>query len=144
MDLVLQGKGLMTTDIRKVVDKLMERELPKEWEDFWAEVEDPTEWIRRFGRKMSLLKGWVHKAREGRIKGEEWDLAELFHPVIFVNACKQAASRGKVALDRLSLISTFEESKVSENAIKLKGLMLQGCSLQRHLLGALSQKDEEF
>jgi len=29
---VLQGKGLMTTDIRKVVDKLMERCLPKEWE----------------------------------------------------------------------------------------------------------------
>jgi hypothetical protein len=61
-----------------------------------------------------------------------------------VNACKQAASRGKIALDRLSLVSTFEESKASENAIKLKSLLIQGCSLQKHLLGALSQKDEEF
>jgi hypothetical protein len=29
LDAVLQGKGLMTTDIRKVVDKLMDRVLPK-------------------------------------------------------------------------------------------------------------------
>ena len=53
----------MTTDIRKVVDKLIDRALPKEWEEFWSQVEDPTEWIRRFGRKMSVLKGWVHRAR---------------------------------------------------------------------------------
>ncbi len=31
LDAVLQGKGLMTTDIRKVVDKLIDRSLPKEW-----------------------------------------------------------------------------------------------------------------
>jgi hypothetical protein len=49
----------------------------------------------------------VQRAREGRVKGEEWDLAELFHPVVFINASKQAASRSKVALDRLSLVSTF-------------------------------------
>jgi hypothetical protein len=69
LDSVLQGKGLMTTDIRKVLDNLMDRTLPKEWEDFWGEVEDPAEWIRRFGRKMLLLKGWVHRAKEARIKG---------------------------------------------------------------------------
>lgn len=63
---------------------------------------------------------------------------------MFVNACKQAASRNKIALDKLTLVSTFEESKASADAIKLKGLLLQGCSLSRHLLGALSQKDEEF
>ena len=91
-----------------------------------------------------LLRGWLQRAREGRVKGEEWDLAELFHPVVFINACKQSASRNKVALDRLSLVSSFEESKASANAVKLKGLLLQGCSLQKHLLGALSQKDEEY
>lgn len=134
----------MTTDIRKIVDRLIDRALPKQWQEFWAEVEDPAEWIRRFGRKMILLKGWVHRAKDGRIKEEQWDLAELFHPVVFVNACKQAASRSKVALDKLTLVSTFEESKASENAIKLKNLLLQGCSLQKHLLGTLSQKEEEF
>ena len=36
LDSILQGKGLMTTDIRKVVDKLIERALPKEWEEFWS------------------------------------------------------------------------------------------------------------
>lgn len=28
--------------------------------------------------------------------------------------------------------------------MKLKNLLLQGCSLQKHLLGSLSQKEEEF
>jgi hypothetical protein len=71
-------------------------------------------------------------------------LAELFHPVVFINACKQNASRNKIALDKLTLVTTFEESKASDNAVRLKGLLMQGCSLNRNLLGPLSQKDEEF
>lgn len=47
-----------------------------------------------------------------------------------------------MALDRLSLVATFEQNKASEHALKLKGLLLQGCSLAKNLLGALSQKDE--
>jgi hypothetical protein len=42
-----------------------------------------------------------------------FDLSELFHPSVFLNACKQAAARGKIALDKLSLVATFEESKAS-------------------------------
>lgn len=90
------------------------------------------------------MKQWVQKAQSNRLKGEEFDLAELFHPVVFINACKQNASRNKIALDKLTLVTTFEESKASENAVRLKGLLLQGCSLHRNLLGPLSQKDEEF
>ena len=64
--------------------------------------------------------------------------------MVFINACKQSASRGKIALDKLTLVTTFEESKSSENAVRLKGLMLQGCSLHKNLLGPLSQKEEEM
>jgi hypothetical protein len=37
----------------------------------------------------------------------------LFHPGVFLNACKQAAARNKIALDKLILISTFEQEKAS-------------------------------
>ena len=144
LDGILQGRGLMTSEISIMLGKLVGRSLPKEWEEFWNECEDPSDWIRKFGRKVLLLKQWVLKAQSERIRGEEFDLAELFHPVVFVNACKQNASRDKIALDKLTLVTTFEEAKATDNALRLKGLLLQGCSLQKHLLGALSQKEEEF
>jgi dynein heavy chain 2, cytosolic len=143
LDNILQGKGLMTTEIQTVMTRLLTRTLPKEWEEFWAECEDPSDWIRKFGRKLLLVKQWVLKAQSSRVRGEEWDLSELFHPVVFINACKQSASRNRIALDKLTLVTTFEEAKSSENAVKLKGLLLQGCSLHKNLLGPLSQRDEE-
>lgn len=53
------------------------------------------------------LKDWVYKAQNSRLLGEEYDLSELFHPVVFLNACKQFASRNKIALDKLNLVATF-------------------------------------
>ena len=134
MDNILQGKGLMNTEIQKLLDDLLERQLPKSWEDFWSECDDPQEWIRKFGRKLILLKNWVVKAQNSRLHGEEFDLVELYHPGVFINACKQAASRNKIALDKLSIVSTFEEEKATENALKLKGLLIQGCTLHKGLL----------
>ena len=97
-----------------------------------------------FGRRIILLKQWVIKANNQRLVGEEFDLSELFHPAVFLNACKQAASRNKIALDKLSISATFEEDKASESAVKIKGLLLQGCSMAKHLLGAPSHSDEEY
>ena len=37
MESVLQGKGLMTTEIQKLINKLITSSLPKEWEDFYSE-----------------------------------------------------------------------------------------------------------
>lgn len=36
MEGVLQGKGLMTTEIQKLINKLIHNDLPKEWEDFYS------------------------------------------------------------------------------------------------------------
>lgn len=139
MENVLQGKGLMTTEIQKLINKLISSGLPKEWEDFYSECDEPLDWIRKFGRRVILLKQWVIKANNQRLNEEEFDLSELFHPGVFLNACKQAAARNKIALDKLNLVATFEQDKASENAVRLKGLLLQGCSMSKHLLGAPSQ-----
>ena len=138
---VLEGKGLMTTEIQMMINKLITNSLPKEWEDFYSECEEPLDWIRMFGRRVILLKQWVSKAHNQRLQGEEFDLSELFHPGVFLNACKQAASRNKIALDKLSISATFEEDKASEAAVKVKGLLLQGCSMAKHLLGHPSNSD---
>jgi hypothetical protein len=37
----------------------------------------------------------------------------LFHPGVFLNACKQSAARNKIALDKLNLLVTFEQDKAS-------------------------------
>jgi hypothetical protein len=65
------------------------------------------EWIRKFGRKLIFIKQWVIKAQNNRLREEEFDLAEIFHPAVFLNACKQLAARNKIALDKLSLVATF-------------------------------------
>jgi hypothetical protein len=59
----------MTTEIRIVISKLLDRSLPKEWEEFWSECDDPSDWIRKFGRKLLLIKQWVMKAQSSRVKG---------------------------------------------------------------------------
>jgi hypothetical protein len=40
------------------------------------------------------------------------------------------------------MVVTFEENKATENAIKIKGLLLQGCAMNKHLLGSASQNDQ--
>ena len=47
-------------------------------------------------------------------------------------------------MDKLSLVSTFEEDRASENAIKLKNLLIQGCSIANYLLTEPSAKSGEF
>jgi hypothetical protein len=34
-------------------------QLPKNWEAIWSGAEDPTEWIKAFGKKIYQLKKWV-------------------------------------------------------------------------------------
>ena len=134
----------MTTEIQKLINKLIASSLPKEWEDFYSECEEPLDWIRKFGRRVILLKQWVIKANNQRLLEEQFDLSQLFHPGVFLNACKQAAARNKIALDKLNLVATFEQDRASEKAVRLKGLLLQGCSMAKHLLGAPSHTDDEF
>lgn len=103
----------MTTEIQKLINKLVSNSLPKEWEDFYSECDEPLDWIRKFGRRIILLKQWVLKANNQRLNEEEFDLSELFHPGVFLNACKQAAARNKIALDKLNLVATFEPDKAT-------------------------------
>ena len=37
MEKVLEGRGLMTTEIQILINKLISNSLPKEWEEFYAE-----------------------------------------------------------------------------------------------------------
>jgi hypothetical protein len=141
---VIEGKSLVTNKIQELMRKFSARMVPTDWLAFWEESADPYEWIRVFGKKILCLKDWVYKAQNSRLLGEVYDLAELFHPVVFLNACKQYVSRNKIALDKLSLVATFEEDRASENAIKLKNLLIQGCSLANFLLTEPSVKGGEF
>ncbi len=134
LELVIEGKTLVTNKIQSLMKKFAGREVPADWLAFWEESEDPYEWIRVFGKKIMCLKDWVYKAQNSRLLGEIYDLSELFHPVVFLNACKQYTSRNKIALDKLNLVATFEEDRASENSIKLKNLLVQGCSLANFLL----------
>jgi hypothetical protein len=144
MEAVLQGRGIMTTQTQKLINKLAANSVPKDWEDFYSECEEPLDWLRKFGKRILLLKQWVLKVTAQKLDQEEFDLAELFHPGVFLNACKQAACRGKIALDKLTLVATFEEARASPTSIKIKGLLLQGCSMAKHLLGSPSVHDQEF
>lgn len=131
VEAVVAGNGLLTTEIQSFCVQLLTSQLPKRWEAVWSGTEDPNEWIKCFGKKLYQLKRWVECATSGNILNEEFDLSDLFHPEVFINAWRQRISRSlKVAVDELKMIVSFDQDKItSVNIVKVKGLLLQGCIL---------------
>lgn len=128
---MVAGNGLLTSEIQTFCIHLLTSQLPKRWEAVWSGTEDPNEWIKSFGKKIYQLKKWVECASSGNILNEEFDISDLFHPEVFMNAWRQRISRSlKVAVDELKMIVSFDQDKITAaNIIKVKGLLLQGCIL---------------
>lgn len=94
----------------------------------------PNECFKVFGKKLTQLKKWIEKISNSTLLNDGVNLAELFSPEVFINACKQKFSRKlKIPIDALETISTFNQSDIeSEETIKLKGLLMQGSVVNRN------------
>lgn len=82
------------------------------------------------------MKKWLEKVSNSTLLSDGLNITELFHPEIFMNACRQRFSRKlKIPIDELQMISTFNEAQVEGvDVIKLKGLLIQGCVVNRNYM----------
>lgn len=133
---VLYGNGLLTTELFSTGKDLLIGLLPGKWLQIWEGPESPSNWLKGFYKRISALKTWVEKTRNGSLCDQPINLAELFHPEVFLNAFRQKVSRKlKLPLNELKLIASLDQSKISSNlVVKLKGLQLQGCSVEGAML----------
>jgi dynein heavy chain 2 len=70
------------------------------------------------------------------------DLSEVYRPEIFLNALKQRIGREKkIPVNQLKIKSSF--SKPSEICVKIKSLILQGCSYSKDAI-IETRHDEEY
>ena len=86
-----------------------------------------SEWLKMFANKLEKVGVWKQLAESGKLLQEELDLSEVYRPEIFLNALKQRVGRQhKIPVNQLRIKSSF--SKPSGTCVKIKNLILQGCS----------------
>jgi dynein heavy chain 2 len=85
---------------------------------------------------VSYFKKWIEKISNSTLLNDGLNLSELFHPEIFINACKQRFSRKlKIPIDELKTISTLDDHLINDiEVIKLKGLLMQGAIVNRNYM----------
>lgn len=139
---VLQGQATLTPNTEKVATALLKGDTPPAWIRKWDGPEAPIPWLRSAVIKANALRGWLQKQQQKSLMNSSLDLSNLFHPETFLNALRQRSARQlKTAIDDLKLVSSFEQSKVS-NAAKLEGMWLQGCELNGGYLSDSRQAQE--
>jgi dynein heavy chain 2 len=74
------------------------------------------------------------------------NLSDLLHPETFLNAFRQKSARMfTVAIDELKLVSSFDQSKINQQAsIEVQGLWLQGCAFGGSRLTDIQGKASEI
>ena len=57
------------------------------------------------------------------------NISKFIRPEVFLNALRQKTARStSTAIDAMKLVVSFEQEKIrSPNAVRIKGLLLQGC-----------------
>jgi dynein heavy chain 2, cytosolic len=82
-------------------------------------------------RKLNNVEQWRQLTQSQQLLGQELDLSEVYRPEIFLNALKQRIGREKkIPVNQLKIKSSF--SKPSEMCVKIKNLILQGCSFAQN------------
>uniref|UniRef100_H2ZEZ5 Uncharacterized protein n=1 Tax=Ciona savignyi TaxID=51511 RepID=H2ZEZ5_CIOSA len=95
---VMRGSQLLTTDVHKLANSILQQETPVQWHSMWEGPEDPMNYLHSLVAKTMALQ-----AEKGSLLGSnELNLADLFHPNTFLNAVRQQTAREtRVSMDEL-------------------------------------------
>lgn len=85
---VLFGTGLLTNEIIQEATDLLSGKVPNKWSNMWEGSENPSTWLKGFSKRAYGLKKWIAKLKDGSLLKNDINLAELFHPEIFLNAIR--------------------------------------------------------
>ena len=82
---------------------------------------------------MNIQK-WVEITDRGKILSDQLDLSEVYRPEIFFNALKQKVGREKkIPVNELKIKCSFSSQR-DEISVKIKNLILQGCSFVGNMI----------
>uniref|UniRef100_H2ZF03 Cytoplasmic dynein 2 heavy chain 1 n=1 Tax=Ciona savignyi TaxID=51511 RepID=H2ZF03_CIOSA len=128
---VMRGSQLLTTDVHKLANSILQQETPVQWHSMWEGPEDPMNYLHSLVAKTMALQGWAEKAEKGSLLGSnELNLADLFHPNTFLNAVRQQTAREtRVSMDELKFACSWKGTiSGAKTNVKIGGLQLEGCS----------------
>lgn len=139
---ILYGNDILVTELEELGIALIKGEAIGKWRKIWEGPDLITEWLKIFVGKLNNVVKWRQLTENGKLLGEELDLSEVYRPEIFLNALKQRIGREtKIPVNQLKIKSSF--SKPAEISVKIKNLILQGCSLSRDAITE-TKHDQEY
>ncbi|EGR34655.1 hypothetical protein IMG5_004580 [Ichthyophthirius multifiliis] len=135
---VLEGNALLTTEIHQTGNDLMLGNIPEKWLKIWEGAENPSQWLKGFTTRVSQLKKWLENTKNNTLVNNSVNLADLFHPDVFLNAVRQKSARlMKKPLNDLKIVCSFDNKKIQSLCpivIKVSNLLLQGCNIEGEFL----------
>ncbi|EGR28544.1 hypothetical protein IMG5_173090 [Ichthyophthirius multifiliis] len=129
---VLFGNGILTSEIQAIGYELMLGNVPQKWSQVWEGPDNCTSWLKGFCSRVYQLKKWIESLKNQQLLEKPLNLSDLFHPEIFLNAVRQKTARNiQVPLNELKIVASLQENIIQADIIvKIKGVLLQGCSIQ--------------
>jgi len=115
---VLAGTGLLNSAVQSEALCLLTGDIPPKWLTIWEGPANPNSWMKGFCKRAFALKSWVHSLQQGNILTSQLNLADLFHPEIFLNAIRQLTSRKiNSPIDNMKLACSFEPNKLKSPVV---------------------------
>jgi dynein heavy chain 2 len=126
INLALTGHALITSQVIKNCQNLLQNIVPEEWSNIWDGPEIPTNYLKSLGKKLNGLNKYINGVKNGDLlSNTEINLSEFLHPEAFINALRQKSAREmKVPIDELEIICEFNET--NGVVAKINGIFLQG------------------
>lgn len=139
---VIYGAGLVTPELLKIGNTLMNGAMPWVWQRNWYGPDEPAWWLKELSQRKLALGEWLNKVDRNEIMAHPFVLPQLLRPRTFLNAFRQeSARRSGIAIDSLKLTATWNKLLLPPSAtvqITVEGCLLQGCSFQNTELGPLA------
>ena len=123
---------------------MLRGEPSSKWRKIWEGPDLVSDWLKLFVRKLNNVQKWKQLTESNRLLGEELDLSEVYRPEIFLNAMKQRVARQKkIPVNQLKIKSAFSKPSSSQICVKIKNLILQGCSFSNNSI-VQTRHDQQY
>ena len=142
---VLKGEVPLEKEIEEFGAILLANKVPDDWDNVLPDILSPSEWLNTYFKKVTSLKSWLEGIESGALLKEDLSLADLLNPDILLNAYKlYSAQKLSVPVDDLILETSFEKETQNPKLapLKVRGLLLQGCSYNNKRLEEQESKSE--
>ena len=120
----LTGHALITSQVIKNCQNLLQNVVPEDWSNIWDGPEIPSNYLKSLAKKLNGLNKYIQGAK-GDLLSIDINLSEFLHPEAFINALRQKSAREmKTPIDELEITCEFSETKGV--VAKINGIFLQG------------------